>query len=109
MENKKEKNKEGKMTLEKLARMMADGFEEITTKVASKKDLNNLVSKVDNLVSKEEFRTAFGSLDERLDRVEHKLIKVENRVEEVYDILVGEEKQVLDLQKRVGGLERAVK
>lgn len=92
MENKKE-NKNGKMTLDRLARMMADNFEEISAKV----------------VTKEEFRTGFGVLEERLDRVEQRLGKVENRVEEVHDILVSEEKQVLNLQKRVGVLERTAK
>ena len=94
--------KNGKMTLDKLARMMAEGFEEITAKVASKKDL-------ENLATKEEMRVGFGVLEERFDRVEHRLGKVEHRVEEVRDILESEEKQVLSLQKRVGTLERTVK
>ena len=72
---------------------LADGFEEIDAK----------------MVTKEEFRAGFGMLEERLDRVEQRLGKVENSEEEVHDILVSEEKEVLDLQKRVGVLERAVK
>ena len=93
-------DKNGKMTLDKLAIMVANGFSEINEKMATKDDLGNGLKKVE---------IRLGSVEDRLDRVEQKLGKVENRVEEVRDILVSEEKQVLDLQKRVGVLERAVK
>ena len=97
MENKKEKNKDGKITLEKLARMVLERVDE--SKVEIKHEMNTRFDKVE---------IRLGSVEERLDRVEHKLSKVDYRVEEVYDILVSEEKQVLDLQKRVGTLEKAV-
>ncbi len=90
------------MTLEKLAQMVANGFSEIKTEMATKKDL-------ENFVTKEEFRSGFGVLKEGLERVEQKLGKVDRDVEEVRDILESEEKQVLGLQKRVGVLERAAK
>jgi len=92
MENKKEKNKNGKMTLDKLAGMVARGFE----KTATKEDFAKVTIRLE-------------SVEERLDRVEKKLSKVEYRVQEVYDILVSEEKQVLNLQKRIGTLERVAK
>ena len=85
--------------MDKLAGMVARGFE----KTATTEDLN----KLSNQLGSVEIRLE--SVEERLDRVEQKLGKVEHRVEEVHDILVSEEKQVLDLQKRVGVLERAVK
>ena len=97
MENKKE-NKNGKMTLDRLARMMADNFSEIKTEL--KGDIKSLEGRM---------VTGFEAVDERFDRVEQKLSKVEYRVEEVHDILVSEEKRVLDLQKRVGVLERVAK
>jgi|SRR3989344_1685241 len=97
MENKKE-NKNGKMTLDRLARMMADNFSEIKTEL--KGDIKSLEGRM---------VTGFEAVDERFDRVEQKLSKVEYRVEEVHDILVSEEKQVLDLQKRIGTLERVAK
>ncbi|MDP3730897.1 MAG: hypothetical protein Q8R34_00105 [bacterium] len=94
MENKKEKNKNGKMTLERLARMMADNFGEAKTELKA---------------LEQRMTTGFEAVDERLDRVEQRLGKVEYRVEEVHDILVSEEKQVLNLQKRVGVLEKTVR
>lgn len=93
MENKKE-NKNSKMTLEKLARITLNGLNEVRGEMKDGFKVVNI---------------RLGSVEERLDRVEQKLGKVEYRVEEVHDILVSEEKQVLDLQKRVGVLERATK
>jgi len=83
MENKKE-NKNGKMTLEKLAVMVARGFE---------------------------------GTDKRLDRVEAKLSehdrrfsKLEYQIDEVKEIVERFEKSdILNLQKRVQILERAVR
>ena len=98
-------NKNSKMTLDKLARMMADNFSEIKTEL--KGDIKSLEGNLKSLEAR--MVTGFESVDERLDRVEQKLGKVENRVEGVRDILVSEEKQVLDLQKRTGVLEKTAR
>jgi len=83
MENKKE-NKNGKMTLEKLARMVAKGF------VRTDKRFDNI--------------------DTELNDVRNRLVKVEFQVDEVYDILKRfEENDILNLQKRVQILEKAVR
>ena len=81
---KKEKNK--KVTLEGLARMVAEGFDEINGKMATKEEMNS-----------------------RFDSVEQRLGKVEYRVDEIYEIVVDREKDVLDLQVRVNKLEDNVK
>jgi len=79
-----------KMTLDRLARMVADGFEEIENKMATKDDLATL--KVD------------------LKALERKVDKIDLRVDEVYDILKRfEETDILNLQKRVRVLEKAVR
>ena len=90
MKNKKE-NKNGKMTLEKLAVMVARGFEGTDKK--------------------------FEGIDKRLDRVEAKLSehdrrfsKLEYQIDEVKEIVERFEKSdILNLQKRVQILERAVR
>ena len=75
MENKKE-NKNGKMTLEKLAGMVARGF-----------------TRTDN---------RFDSLDREFHDVKNRLGKVEFQVDEAHDILKRfEENDILNLQKRV--------
>jgi len=77
------KNKNGKMTLSKLARMVAKGFE----KTATKEDLNEL---------KSEMNARFG--------------KLEYQVDEMHEILNRfEEGDILDLQKRIKIVERAVR
>ena len=81
MENKKE-NKNRKMTLDRLAVMVAKGFEKTATK--------------------EEMDRRFGSVEQRLGKVEY-------RVDEIYEIVVDREKDVLDLQVRVNKLEDNVK
>lgn len=71
--------KKGKMTLDKLAGMVARGFE----KTATKEDISHL---------------------------EERIGKVEYRVDEVYDILKRfEENDILNLQRRVQVLEKAVR
>ncbi|OGN09571.1 MAG: hypothetical protein A3J46_02315 [Candidatus Yanofskybacteria bacterium RIFCSPHIGHO2_02_FULL_41_11] len=83
MENKKE-NKNGKMTLDKLAGMVARGF------VRTDKRFDNI--------------------DIELHDVKNRLGKVEFQVNEVHDILERfEENDILNLQKRVQILEKAVR
>lgn len=90
MENKKENNKKGKMTMERLARMMADGFEEISGKVATKEDLTEVKSKL-------------AEHDKRFSKLEYKIDEVKDAVERL------EESDILNLQKRVQVLEKAVR
>ena len=85
---KKEKNK--KMTLEKLARMVAEGFD----KTATKEDLKGVEVKIWSKLSEHDAR--FG--------------KLEYQVDEMHDILKRfEENDILNLQKRVQTLEKAVR
>lgn len=89
MENKKE-SKNGKMTLEKLARMVVWGFEKTPTK--------------------EEMDSRFDSIENRLSNVEKKVDKLDYQVDEAHDILKRfEENDILNLQKRVQVLEKAVR
>lgn len=75
------KSKNGKMTLEKLARMMADGFGEVN-----------------------------GNMNTRFSAVDKRLGKIEYQVDEAHDILKRfEENDILNLQKRVQILEKAVR
>lgn len=64
MENKKE-NKKVKITLERMARMMADGFDELSDKVATKEEQNDLKSEVSDL--KVEMNTRFTELENKLE------------------------------------------
>lgn len=85
------------MTLDKLAQMVARGFE----KTATKEELTGLEERV---------KTGFENIDERLTGVEQRLGKVENGIDEMHEILTRfEEGDILDLQKRIKILERAVK
>lgn len=89
MENKKE-NKNGKMTLNKLAGMVARGF------ARTDKRFDEIEGK---MVTKDEFNT-----------LEKKVDKLDYQVDEVYDILKRfEENDILNLQKRVQILEKAVR
>lgn len=89
MRNEKE-NKDGKMTLEKLARMVAGGFD----KTATKEDLKGVEVKIWSKLSEHDAR--FG--------------KLEYQIDEVHDILKRfEENDILNLQKRVQILEKAVR
>lgn len=82
MENKENK----KMTLDKLAVMVARGFE----KTATKEDIKDV--------------------NQRINKVDKRLGKVEYQVEEAHDILKRfEENDILNLQKRVQILEKAVR
>lgn len=93
MENKKE-NKNRKMTLEKIARMVADGFSEANEKMATKDEMNS----------------RFDSVETKLKSVEKKVDKLDYQVDEVHDILKRfEENDILNLQKRVQILEKAVR
>ncbi len=83
MENKKE-NKNGKITLEKLAGMVARGFDRTTADLF---EVKNKLSEHDKRFNKLEFQ-----------------------VDEMYDILKHfEENDILNLQKRVQILEKAVR
>ena len=89
MENKKE-NKNGKITLEKLAGMVARGFSKTDIKFDEIRS---------EMVTKDEFRT-----------LEKKVDKLDFQIDEVYDILKRfEENDILNLQKRVQILEKAVR
>ncbi len=77
--------------------MVAKGFES----AATKEELRGVEQKLTEV----EYR-----LTEKIDGVEQKVNKVDNRVDEVYEILARfEEGDILDLQKRIKILERAVK
>ncbi len=72
-----------KITLESLARMVAEGFEKTATK--------------------EETNLRFNSIEQRLGKLDY-------RVDEIREILERfEEGDILDLQKRIKILERTVK
>lgn len=77
---KKEKNK--KITLESLARMVAEGFDKTATK--------------------EEMKAGFQEVNQRFGKLEY-------RVDEIYEIVVDREKDVLDLQVRVNKIEDNIK
>lgn len=93
MDNKNKKNdkvKNGKMTLDKLARMVAGGF--------------------DRTATKDEMNSRFDFVETRLKDVEKKVDKLDYQVDESYDILKRfEENDILNLQKRVQILEKAVR
>ena len=84
---KNEKNK--KVTLEGLARMVAEGFD----KTATKEDLKGVENKIWSKLAEHDAR--FG--------------KLEYRVDEIYEIVVDREKDVLNLEVRVNKLEDNVK
>lgn len=92
MENKKE-NKDGKMTLEKLGQMVANGFGEVNEKMATK----------------EEMKAGFQEVKVKLAEHDVRFSKLEYRMDEIYDIVIDREKDVLDLQVRVNKLEDNVK
>lgn len=84
------KGKSKSVTLDELANMVARGFEN----TATKGDLKDLEVKLGN----------------RIDGIDKRLSKVEYQVDEVYDILKRfEESDILNLQKRVQILEKAVR
>ncbi len=83
-----------KATLDILANMVAKGFESVEDKMATKIELKELEAKMD---------LGFDDLGKKIE-------KVDSRVDEVYEILARfEEGDILDLQKRIKILERAVK
>ena len=79
-----EKNKNGKMTLDKLAGMVARGFDKTSADLIEVKD--------------------------KLSEHDRRFSKLEFQVDEIHEILDRfEENDVLDLQKRIKILERTVK
>ena len=91
MENKKE-NK-GKMTLDRLARMLGDSTHETQAKI------DEIVSKMDTLTSKDEMNLRFDSVDRRLDRINEKL-------DGQQELSNNHEKDILNLKHKVGVLGR---
>jgi len=78
------------ITLDKLANMVARGFE--------------------NTVTKDEFNSQISGLKIDIKAIDNRLGKVEYQMDEVYDILKRfEENDILNLQKRVQTLEKVVK
>ena len=91
------KKNNNEVTLEKLAGMVARGFDEIKLEMVTKSEFNFLKSEFNFL------RGEFKSLNKKVDKLDY-------QVDEVYDILKQfEENDILNLQKRVQILERAVK
>ena len=94
------------MTLDKLAGMVAKGFESAATKeslkeLATKEELNGVETRM---------KSGFENMEERLGGVEQRLGKIEYRTDEIYEILARfEEGDILDLQNRIKILERAVR
>lgn len=74
------------MTLDRLARMVADGLDEV------KEDIKGLATKAD------------------ISGIGQRMGKVEFKIDEMHEILTRfEEGDIMDLQKRIKILERAVK
>ena len=98
------KKNNNEVTLEKLAGMVARGFDEIKLEMVTKSEFNFLKSEFNFLKSEFNFlRGEFKSLNKKVDKLDY-------QVDEVYDILKQfEENDILNLQKRVQILERAVK
>lgn len=81
-------------TLDSLANMVARGFESVDKKFD---DMDK------RMVTKDEFNSRLNSLDKKVDKLDY-------QVDEVYDILKRfEENDILNLQKRVQTLEKAVR
>ena len=90
------KNNNG-VTLDGLANMVAKGFDDIEKRMVTKDEFHSLEDEFYSL--KDEFH----SLNKKFDKLDY-------QVDEVYDILKRfEENDILNLQKRVQNLERAVK
>lgn len=90
MENKKE-SKNSRMTLEKLAGMVARGFDKTTS------DISGVKSDIS------EIKIKLLEHDKRFDKVEFKIDEVKDALERL------EESDILNLQKRVQILEKAVR
>src|SRR3989344_5424758 len=90
------KNNNG-ITLDKLANMVAGGFEGVDKKF---EDVDKKLEDIDKkMVTKDEFR----SLEKKVDKLDYQM-------DEGYDILKRfEENDILNLQKRVQILEKAVR
>ena len=82
------------ITNEDLAGMISMGFQDMEVR----------------LVSKDEFDNRINSIDNRINSIEKKIDKLDYQMDEVYDILKRfEENDILNLQKRVQILEKAVR
>lgn len=87
------KQKTNGITLEELATMIANGFEQTATRV----DL-------------EEVGQDVSVLKQDMTEVKQKVSRLDYRIEEMYEILTRfEEGDILDLQKRIKILERTVR
>lgn len=90
------KKENGKMTLDKLARMTLDGFNEVKTELRS--EMKSLGTEL-----RSEMKSGFNSLESKIGRLDH-------RIEEIHDIVTtSQEGDIMDLQKRTTILERDVK
>ncbi|OGM98837.1 MAG: hypothetical protein A2817_02875 [Candidatus Yanofskybacteria bacterium RIFCSPHIGHO2_01_FULL_39_8b] len=88
------KENKNKITLEGLANMIARGFEGVD------KRFEDIERKI---VTKDELNFRFNALEKKVDKLDY-------QVDEAYDILKRfEENDILNLQKRVHILEKAVR
>ena len=92
----KDNNKKG-MTLDRLASMVARGFDNVGQKMVTKAEFNDRSNQVD---------ARFNKVDNRLDDLGRKIDKVDFRVDQVHEILDRGEKDFLGLQRRVQVLEK---
>lgn len=94
-------NNKKEMTLDELASMVAKGFEGVDKKFEGvDKKIGDIEER---MITKDEFNFRFNALEKKFDKLDY-------QVDEVYDILKRfEEGDILNLQKRVQNLERAVK
>src|SRR3989344_3910341 len=82
------------ITNEDLAGMISMGFQDMEVRLVSKDDIDNRINSIDN----------------RINSIEKKIDKLDYQMDEVYDILKRfEENDILNLQKRVQILEKAVR
>ena len=94
------KQKTNGTTLDELATMIANGFEQTATKV----DLEEIRQDVSVL------KQDVSVLKQDVGEVKQKVSRLDYRVEEMHEILARfEEGDILDLQKRIKILERIVK
>ena len=84
-----------------LAGMISMGFQDMEVRLVSKDEFDNRINSIDNRIN---------SIDNRINSIEKKIDKLDYQMDEVYDILKRfEENDILNLQKRVQILEKAVR
>ena len=93
--------------MNELAGMMARGFSDMQEKLASKNELVGLEGKT---ATKQQLIVLKEDMDNQFTAVNQRLTKVEDRLDEMREILTRFEKDdVLDLQNRIKILERTVR